>query len=103
MVLGLSSPRVWTSTSFGVNTLHPQRTGHVKMKTARVVCIASLFVAFPLIAQSGGRDGHGHGNHGNSSSHSGHDNDGKSAGHRQDRPHGFGDHDLVLGSQAQAS
>ncbi len=72
----------------------------MKTKLALALCTASFFVAYPLLAQSStglehGR-GHGHG-HGNNSNHSGHDDDGNSAGHRQDRPHGFGDNDnLVL-------
>jgi len=75
----------------------------MKMRFALAACTASLFVTFPLVAQSAsglehGR-GHGHG-HGNNSNHSGHDDDGNSAGHRQDRPHGFGDDDnIVLASR----
>jgi len=72
----------------------------MKMKLALAFCTASFFVAYPLLAQSstGLEHGRGHGNgHGNNSNHSGHDDDGNSAGHRQDRPHGFGDDDnLVL-------
>src|SRR3954471_22934238 len=82
----------------------------MRMKLSLLVSTAALFVAFPVLAQGRGGDDHGdhgnhgnHGHHGNNSNHSGHDDDGNSAGHRQDRPHGFGDHDLVLGSQAQAS
>ena len=56
----------------------------MKLKIPLMVCTASLFVAFPVLAQ------------GNNSNHSGHDEDGKSAGHRQDAPHGFGDRSLVL-------
>ena len=71
----------------------------MKLKISLMVCTASLFVAFPVLAQrqdgEHGHHGH-HGHHGNNSNHSGHDEDGKSAGHRQDRPHGFGDRDLVL-------
>ena len=52
----------------------------MKLKISLVVCTASLFVAFPILAQA-------------NTDHSGHDNDGNSAGHRQDRPHGFGDTD----------
>ena len=73
-------------------------------KLSVAICTTALFVAFPVLAQSNaehgehGEHGHGHGNHGNNSNHSGHDDDGNSAGHRKDRPHGFGDHDdnLVL-------
>jgi hypothetical protein len=72
----------------------------MRMKLPLLIGTATLFVAFPLLAQ-GGRDGHGRGNHGNNSNHSGHDDDGNSAGHRQDAPHGFGNHNLVLGNQAQ--
>ncbi len=83
----------------------------MKLKISLMVCTASLFVAFPVLAQSGnGSDHSGHDNDGNSaghrkdrphgfgneSDHSGHDNDGNSAGHRQDAPHGFGDRNLVL-------
>jgi hypothetical protein len=83
----------------------------MKLKVSLMVCTASLFVAFPILAQSNGNgsDHSGHDNDGNSaghrrdrphgfgngSDHSGHDNDGNSAGHRQDAPHGFGDN-LVL-------
>lgn len=73
----------------------------MKMKISLVVCTASLFVAFPVLAQNKpGRGPHGnnghHNPHGNGSDHSGHDSDGNSAGHRQDAPHGFGDRNLVL-------
>lgn len=71
----------------------------MKLKVSLMVCTASLFVAFPVLAQrqdgEHGHHGH-HGHHGNNSNHSGHDEDGKSAGHRQDGPHGFGDRNLVL-------
>jgi hypothetical protein len=81
----------------------------MRIKLPLLIATATLFVAFPILAQSkGGPNGnHGQGNNGhhngNNSNHSGHDDDGNSAGHRQDRPHGFGDHDLVLGSQAQTN
>lgn len=52
----------------------------MKLKISLVVCTASFFVAFPILAQA-------------NTDHSGHDNDGNSAGHRQDRPHGFGNTD----------
>jgi hypothetical protein len=83
----------------------------MKLKISLMVCTASLFVAFPILAQTGnGSDHSGHDNDGNSaghrrdgphgfgngSDHSGHDNDGNSAGHRQDAPHGFGNRNLVL-------
>jgi hypothetical protein len=87
----------------------------MKKKLALAVLTASFYVAFPLVAQNNGNHGegnngnhgegnngnHGQGNHGhhhgNNSNHSGHDDDGNSAGHRKDRPHGFGDDDnLVL-------
>jgi hypothetical protein len=83
----------------------------MKLKISLMLCTASLFVAFPVLAQTGnGSDHSGHDNDGNSaghrqdrphgfgngSDHSGHDNDGNSAGHRQDAPHGFGDRNLVL-------
>jgi hypothetical protein len=87
----------------------------VKLKISLMVCTASLFVAFPILAQTNGHPGNGsdhsgHDNDGNSaghrqdaphgfgngSDHSGHDNDGNSAGHRQDAPHGFGSSNLVL-------
>jgi len=84
----------------------------MKMKTSLAICTASLFMSFPLAAQStanhgngngnGNGNGHGngdgHGHHPNNSNHGGHDDDGNSAGHRQDRPHGFGDRNLVLPS-----
>ena len=91
----------------------------MKLKISLMVCTASLFVAFPVLAQPSGRPGNGsdhsgHDNDGNSaghrqdrphgfgngSDHSGHDNDGNSAGHRQDAPHGFGDRNLVLANPA---
>ena len=86
-------------------------------KLALAVLTASLYIALPLVAQSsqtnnngnhgsGGNHGDGNnGNHGrpNNSNHGGHDDDGNSAGHRQDRPHGFGDHDLVLSSHTDAA
>ena len=53
----------------------------MKLRISHLVCTASLFVAFPILAQ------------GNNSDHSGHDSDGNSAGHRQDAPHGFGNTD----------
>ena len=62
----------------------------MKITLRLAVCTASLFVAFPLLAQ-------------NNSDHSGHDNDGNSASHRQDRPHGFGDHNVVLSTPAQTA
>jgi len=65
----------------------------MKLKISLMVCTASLFAVFPVLAQR--QDG-SHGHHGNNSNHSGHDEDGKSAGHRQDGPHGFGDRNLVL-------
>jgi hypothetical protein len=73
-------------------------------KISLALCTASLFLAYPLTAQSSnglshGR-GHGHGHHGNNSNHSGHDDDGNSAGHRKDAPHGFGDPNLVLTGNA---
>jgi len=87
----------------------------MKLKISLMVCTASLFVVFPVLAQSNARPGNGsdhsgHDNDGNSaghrkdrphgfgneSDHSGHDNDGNSAGHRQDAPHGFGNRNLVL-------
>ena len=61
----------------------------MKITLRLAVCTASLFVAFPLLAQ-------------NNSDHSGHDSDGNSAGHRQDAPHGFGDH-VVLSTPAQTA
>jgi len=77
----------------------------MKRRIALAFCTASLFAAFPVLAQ--GRDGHGHGNGhghpGNNSNHSGHDDDGNSAGHRRDAPHGFGDRDLVLANQANVA
>src|SRR3954468_8926467 len=92
----------------------------MKIKTSLAVCTAALFIAFPLAAQtansngnSGGNgngngggngNGHGdHGNHGNNSNHSGHDDDGNSAGHRKDAPHGFGDRNLVLANRTSAA
>jgi hypothetical protein len=87
----------------------------MKLKVSLMVCTASLFVAFPILAQSNGNgsDHSGHDNDGNSaghrrdephgfgngSDHSGHDEDGNSADHRQDEPHGFGDN-LVLATPA---
>jgi hypothetical protein len=67
----------------------------MKLKISLLVCTASLFVAFPVLAQGNRQDGV-HGHHGNNSDHSGHDNDGNSADHRQDGPHGFGSRNLVL-------
>ena len=56
------------------------------------VCTASLFIALPVFAQ------------GNNSDHSGHDNDGKSAAHRQDAPHGFGSRaNIVLSTPEQSA
>src|SRR5690349_9322652 len=79
----------------------------MKRKLAFAILTATFYIAFPAFAQSADRDGHGHGHghHGNNSNHSGHDDDGNSAGHRQDEPHGFGDDaDLVLAnSHARAS
>jgi len=84
----------------------------MKRKIALAILTASFYVAFPVFAQNpAGRDGHGdghgrgHGNHGNNSNHSGHDDDGNSAGHRQDRPHGFGDDDdnLILANPAMSA
>jgi hypothetical protein len=88
----------------------------MKKKLALAVLTASFYVAFPLVAQNsqtnnngnhgtGGNHGDGNnGNHyGNNSNHSGHDDDGNSAGHRQDRPHGFGDHNLVLANHTDAA
>ena len=63
----------------------------MRMKLSIAACTASLFIALPAFAQ------------GNNSDHSGHDNDGKSAGHRQDAPHGFGSHNIVLSTPAQAA
>jgi hypothetical protein len=88
----------------------------MKKKLALAVLTASFYVAFPLVAQNsqtnnngnhgtGGNHGDGNnGNHyGNNSNHSGHDDDGNSAGHRQDAPHGFGDRNLVLSSHTDAA
>ena len=88
----------------------------MKKKLALALLTASFYVAFPLVAQNsqtnnngnhgtGGNHGDGNnGNHyGNNSNHSGHDDDGNSAGHRQDRPHGFGDRNLVLSSHTDAA
>jgi hypothetical protein len=87
----------------------------MKKKLALAVLTASFYIAFPLVAQSsqtndngnhgtGGNHGDGNnGNHHNNSNHSGHDSDGNSAGHRQDRPHGFGDNNLVLSNHADAA
>jgi len=78
----------------------------MKRRFAFAVATASLFMAFPLLAQSesGFEHGRGHGRgHNNNSNHSGHDDDGNSAGHRKDRPHGFGDDDnLVLRNPTDA-
>ena len=68
------------------------------MRLSLAVCTASLFVALPVLAQ-----GKSNQPHGNNSDHSGHDNDGKSAGHRQDAPHGFGSRNLVLPTGAQSA
>ena len=70
----------------------------MKKRIVIAVCTASLFVALPVFAQ--GRSGE---SHGNNSDHSGHDNDGKSAGHRKDAPHGFGDRNVVLSTPAQSA
>ena len=63
----------------------------MRMRLSIAACTASLFIALPAFAQ------------GNNSDHSGHDNDGKSAGHRKDAPHGFGRHDMVLSTPVQAA
>ncbi len=74
----------------------------MKTKISLVVCTASLFVAFPVLAQkSSNSDDHGdhgdHGNHGhhnphgNGSDHSGHDEDGSGKGHKdKDKEKGEG-------------
>ena len=67
----------------------------MKIKLSVAACAASLFIALPLLAQ--GRSGE---SHGNNSDHSGHDNDGKSAGHRRDAPHGY---NVVLSTPAQSA
>ena len=76
----------------------------MKRKLVVAACTFSLFAAMPVLAQSeqGLEHGRGHGRgHGNNSNHSGHDDDGNSAGHRQDEPHGFGDDaNLVLANPA---
>ena len=63
----------------------------MRMRLSIAVCTASMFIALPAFAQ------------GNNSDHSGHDNDGKSASHRQDAPHGFGGRDMVLSTPAQSA
>ena len=63
----------------------------MRIKLSIAACAATLFVAFPAFAQ------------GNNSDHSGHDNDGKSAAHRQDAPHGFGDGANIVLSTPQQS
>ena len=81
----------------------------MKLKISLMVCTASFFVGFPILAQGNNSDHSGHDNDGNSAGHrqdrphgfgntdqSGHDNDGNSADHRQDGPHGFGSRNLVL-------
>jgi hypothetical protein len=70
----------------------------MKLRFSLAVCTASLFIALPVFAQ-----GKSDQPHGNNSDHSGHDNDGKSAGHRQDRPHGFGSGTIVLSTPAQTA
>ena len=78
----------------------------MKIKLALALCTAFLFSAFPILAQSESGFEHGRGKgrgHGNNSNHSGHDDDGNSAGHRKDRPHGFGDRNLVLANHADAA
>ncbi|HJP61629.1 MAG TPA: hypothetical protein VJ865_16590 [Gemmatimonadaceae bacterium] len=74
----------------------------MKKKIAIALGTASLFFAFPLLAQSsqGLEHGRGHGRGHNNSNHSGHDDDGNSAGHRQDAPHGFGNRNIVLATPA---
>src|SRR6185503_14096952 len=85
-------------------------------KLALAALTASFYVAFPLVAQNsqannngnhgtGGNHGEGNnGNHnGNNSNHCGHDDDGNSAGHRQDRPDGCGDNNLVLSNHTDAA
>ena len=67
----------------------------MRVKLSVAACAASLFIALPLLAQ--GRSGE---SHGNNSDHSGHDNDGKSAGHRHDAPHGY---NVVLSTPAQSA
>ena len=63
----------------------------MRMKISLAVCTASLFIALPQAARAQ-----------NDSDHSGHDNDGKSAAHRQDRPHGFGNVMLSTPTQTAA-
>lgn len=63
----------------------------MRIRISLAVCTASLFIALPAVAQ------------GNNSDHSGHDNDGNSAGHRQDAPHGFGSHNILLSTPAQSA
>ena len=92
----------------------------MKKRIALAALTAFVYVAFPLAAQNsstnnngnhgtGGNHGegnngnHGEGNNGNNSNHSGHDDDGNSAGHRQDAPHGFGDRNLILSNHTDAA
>lgn len=70
----------------------------MKKRIVSALCTAFLFIALPVFGQ--GQSGQPHGNN---SDHSGHDNDGKSAGHRQDAPHGFGDRNVVLSTPAQSA
>jgi hypothetical protein len=49
----------------------------MKKRIPLVVCTASLFVVFPVLAQNSGSQGeHGNNGHGNGSDHSGHDENG---------------------------
>ena len=61
----------------------------MKKKVSLLVCTASLFVAFPVLAQSRAAERQGdHGNHnprGNGSDHTGHDENGSGGGQKGDK------------------
>ena len=76
----------------------------MKLRISLMVCTASLFAAFPVLAQrqdgEHGHHGH-HGHHGNNSNHSGHDEDGSGKGHHDgddddQGEHGHAHNNLVL-------
>jgi hypothetical protein len=64
------------------------------MKNSVAICTTALFAAFPVWLNQwrAPHTGHGHAyGHDKNNQSLRHDDDGNSAGHRQDRPHGFGD------------
>jgi hypothetical protein len=109
------SASAWTLTSQKTKTLHPHRTGCMLMKVSLMVCTASLFAAYPVLAQrqdgAHGHHGHGHENGSDRSGHNGSDRSGDNdsdrsgdngddnkgdKGDKGDKGHGHGDDNLVL-------